>query len=141
MIGRNPGQPLQVYGDGGAPVLAPIVRESAEKLGLEVRLHGTRSMSASDHSPFEEAGIPYLALFTGLHDDYHQVDDEAEALDYQQMEKVVSLAFEVSSRVAGLEEAPGSLPRVGRLGRSFEVVRPGPGERPPHRGKFLHIPV
>jgi len=106
MIGRNPGQAVQVYGDATARALGPIVREAAGKLGLEVALHGTRIMSASDHTPFYEAGIPVLALFTGLHQDYHRPSDEAGTLAYERMESILGLAAETVRSVAELEEAP-----------------------------------
>ena len=45
-------------------------------------------------------GIPYLFFFTGLHPDYHGVDDEAERLSYPRLAEVVGLAWRVASLLA-----------------------------------------
>ncbi len=36
-----------------------------------------------------EAGVPFLSFFTGEHEDYHEVTDEAGKLAYRRMEQLV----------------------------------------------------
>lgn len=130
MIGRNPREPVRVYGDASARFLAPVVREAGGELDLPLALHGGRIMSISDHTSFQQAGIPFLFLFTGLHRDYHQVTDLPERIDFGRMERVVRLAFETARRIAGQERAPTFLYHVGWLGLRFELAGDGPERRP-----------
>jgi Zn-dependent M28 family amino/carboxypeptidase len=55
---------------------------------------------ASDHASFFEKGIPYLFFFTGLHGDYHGVNDEADQLSYPRLAEVIRLAWRVASLLA-----------------------------------------
>ena len=64
------------------------------------RLSSGRGEMASDHAVFFRQGIPYLFFFTGLHPDYHGVDDEAERLSYPRLAEVVRLAWRVASLLA-----------------------------------------
>jgi hypothetical protein len=64
---------------------------------------GRREM-ASDHAVFFRRGVPYLFFFTGLHPDYHGVDDEPERLSYSRLAEVAALAWRAASLLA---DAPG----------------------------------
>jgi hypothetical protein len=53
-------------------------------------------MSArSDHYPFFEAEIPVLYLTTGLHEDYHQPDDDVFLLNLDGMVSIGDLTIAV----------------------------------------------
>lgn len=88
MIGRNPGEPVRVY--GGAEH-AEAVRAVADDVGVEVepRAHGSRS--ASDHTVFLREGVESLFFHTGLHEDYHEVTDELPLIDTEHMARVLHL--------------------------------------------------
>jgi hypothetical protein len=43
--------------------------------------------------------VPALFFHTGLHDDYHTVDDETDKIDFAQMELVTRLAADVVQRL------------------------------------------
>ena len=123
MLGRNPENPVRLIGDGFAPGLAAVVdatfvvqRLEEEKAAraerrherpLEIRLGGLEYTGDSDHAPFYARGVPFLTLFTGLHEDYHQLSDQAELIDFPRMESIVRLAGGILERVA---EQPDALP-------------------------------
>lgn len=58
---------------------------------------------SSDQASFIIKGIPAVMFFRGLHPDYHTVRDTPEKLDYEAMEKVARLIFNVSWSYANEE--------------------------------------
>ncbi|NBC30004.1 MAG: M28 family peptidase [Spirochaetes bacterium] len=69
-----------------ANALAPFAVISAG-VSPDLRSHSRRS--ASDHTVFLEQGIDAVLFHTGLHADYHSVEDEANSLDYEHMARVI----------------------------------------------------
>jgi hypothetical protein len=97
MIGRNPGESLRIYGAHTLEDLRDIVAGASERYALSVDLQSSspyREM-ISDHTPFEERDIPYLAFFSGVHDDYHEVSDHAEKLFYERVEAITQVSLDV----------------------------------------------
>jgi Peptidase family M28 len=56
----------------------------------------------SDHAEYARYGIPIAFFTTGGHQDYHQVTDEAQYIDYTHMAKVDQLVFDIAVSVADL---------------------------------------
>jgi hypothetical protein len=56
----------------------------------------------SDHYNYARKGIPIIFFFDGVHEDYHQLGDSADKIDYQKMEKITRtiymLLWEVANR-------------------------------------------
>ena len=103
MIGRNPDDPVEVF-SGGHAGFDRIVEEANASLGLELDLSGVPSDAYSDYYPFYKRGIPFAYFFTGLHEDYHQVDDHADRLAYGRMERIVRLAYRTLAVIADRED-------------------------------------
>ena len=99
MIGRNPGEPVQILADDPDGELRRIVEAASAALPAP-RLSSGRGETASDHTAFFRQGTPYLFFFTGLHPDYHGVDDEAQRLSYPRLAEVIRLAWRVASLLA-----------------------------------------
>ena len=59
----------------------------------------------SDHAPFFDRGIPFLMMHTGLHDDYHRPSDDAHLINYDGMQHVARLTFDVVNELASLPQA------------------------------------
>jgi hypothetical protein len=57
----------------------------------------------SDHYEYARYGIPVVFFTTGLHQDYHQLTDEAQYIDYDHMARVDRLVYDVATRVADLD--------------------------------------
>ncbi len=90
MIGRNPDQPVRVFGKGVDERVRTGLETTAEALDLKWTWSGAGPSPAnSDYGPFTEAGVPFLSFFTGEHEDYHEVTDEAGKLAYRRMEQLV----------------------------------------------------
>lgn len=123
MIGRNPESPVLVGGDGYARGLRQMVGGMPD--ALDLRFAGTSYLGNSDHHPFFEQDIPFLAFFTGVHPDYHGLDDEAHKLEYGRMAHVVEMVHGVAEKLALGGEVPGFIHRVTWLGLQLEESENG----------------
>ena len=57
----------------------------------------------SDHYEYARYGIPIVFFTTGLHQDYHQLTDEPQYIDYAHMARVDHLVYDVAWKVANLD--------------------------------------
>jgi hypothetical protein len=68
--------------------------------------HPERIYCRSDHYNYARYGIPITFFTTGLHDDYHQVTDEPNRIDYDHMARVGILVRDIATTVANLDHRP-----------------------------------
>jgi Zn-dependent M28 family amino/carboxypeptidase len=61
-------------------------------------------LTRSDYYNFHKHGIPVLGVTTGLHDDYHQISDETDKIDYLKMRRVAQFCYLVANEVANKAE-------------------------------------
>jgi Zn-dependent M28 family amino/carboxypeptidase len=57
----------------------------------------------SDHYMYARFGIPITFFFTSVHQDYHQVTDEPQYIDYTHYARIVNLVHDIADRVANLD--------------------------------------
>ena len=57
----------------------------------------------SDHYMYARYGIPIIFFTTGLHEDYHQLTDEPEYIDYSHMQRIASYIHDLALTVANLD--------------------------------------
>ena len=60
----------------------------------------------SDHYNFARKGVPVLFFFTGTHEDYHGVDDEADRILYDKTARITRLIFYLALEIANADERP-----------------------------------
>jgi hypothetical protein len=65
--------------------------------------HPQQYYCRSDHYEYARYGIPIAFFSTGGHRDYHQVTDEAEYIDYEQLARVTTLVRDIALRAANLD--------------------------------------
>jgi hypothetical protein len=65
--------------------------------------HPQQYYCRSDHYEYARYGIPITFFSTGGHRDYHQVTDEPQYIDYDQLARVANLVHDVADRVANLD--------------------------------------
>jgi hypothetical protein len=65
--------------------------------------HPEQYYCRSDHYEYARYGIPVTFFSTGGHRDYHQVTDEPQYIDYDQMARVANLVHDVAWRLADLD--------------------------------------
>lgn len=68
--------------------------------------HPERIYCRSDHYNYARYGIPITFFTTGLHNDYHQVTDEPQYIDYEHMTRTANFVRDVALRVANLDHRP-----------------------------------
>jgi hypothetical protein len=68
--------------------------------------HPQQYYCRSDHYEYARYGIPIVFFSTGGHRDYHQVTDEAQYIDYDQLARVATLVRDVAVRAANLDHRP-----------------------------------
>ncbi|HMA39650.1 MAG TPA: M28 family peptidase [Gemmatimonadales bacterium] len=68
--------------------------------------HPLQYYCRADHYSYARYGIPSVALSRGEHLDYHQVTDEAQYIDYDDLARVARLVHDAALRVANLDHRP-----------------------------------
>lgn len=58
----------------------------------------------SDHYNFAKNNIPVIFYFNGVHEDYHQVTDTAEKIDFKKIETITRLVFLTAWELANRDE-------------------------------------
>ena len=121
MIGRNPEDPVDAYGDGFVSGLRPIVEAANAEVGLDLNFGGDDYQGNSDHNAFNESYIPWMFFFTGLHEDYHGLFDHADKLAYDQMSQILQVAHGTLDELANADRAPRYVHNIGWLGVRIEL--------------------
>lgn len=60
----------------------------------------------SDHAMYARYGVPVTFFHTGLHPDYHQVTDEPQYVDYEKLQRVATLVFDVAAELGNGADRP-----------------------------------
>ena len=104
MVGRNEEDSLQLIGAQEGSFLMRAAR--AENAAIGFRLVRTSLESGgSDHESFEKQHIPVLFFHSGLHPEYHRVDDEARLISDAKIARVADLVFRTAWHVANQEDS------------------------------------
>ena len=85
-----------------------------ELTGINLNLHErfnskddpNRFYQRSDHWNFGKHGIPFIFFFTGTHEDYHGVDDEAHKIAYDRMTDITRVIFATAWQIANQDIPP-----------------------------------
>lgn len=111
VAGGGPGY-LQLIGSRRlSPELGDIVEAEGAKFTPAFRFdyqfdannHPQQFYCRSDHYMYARYGIPVVFMSTGGHAEYHQVTDEPQYLDYDQLARVSQLVHNVAKAVADLD--------------------------------------
>jgi hypothetical protein len=68
--------------------------------------HPLQYYCRADHYNYARYTIPAVALSRGEHLDYHQVTDEPQYIDYEDMTRVSKLVYDAAMRIANLDHRP-----------------------------------
>ena len=99
MVGQMRGDKLVVFGSESAAEWADVIGRATAKTKLDVNSQGD-GYGPSDQTSFYAARVPVLHVFTGAHERYHTPDDDAEALNYEGLERVVDFTTAVAGELA-----------------------------------------
>jgi Tol biopolymer transport system component len=100
MVGRLRGNALSVLGAESAQEWHELVIPVCERAELACTLGGD-GYGPSDQYPFYAAGVPVLHFFTGVHEDYHKVSDDADKVNAEGGVRVASLVADLTEELSG----------------------------------------
>lgn len=133
MIGRLRNEKVEIIGTRTAPGLRRAAALANRDTGL--LLDCTWEMvDNSDHYPFFQRNIPVLMLHTGLHDDYHRPSDDVERIEFDGMQRVTRLLFQMVYALAN-EDARPAFRGVSR-GENLTAQRRAEQPLPPPPGRL-----
>lgn len=95
-----------VITDNQSKELTAIANEVDKKSPIDIdyslsgRDNPLQLYSRSDHYNFAKKDIPILFFSTGLHTDYHKPGDVAEKLDYEKMELIAKMVYEIGYTIS-----------------------------------------
>jgi Zn-dependent M28 family amino/carboxypeptidase len=101
---------INIIGTTRSVDMKQAVQKANGGVGLELKFRYDNNVSnlmrRSDHWPFLQHGIPALWFHTGLHPDYHTMYDRPEKVNYDKMEKVARLVYQMSWDLAQQPSRP-----------------------------------
>ena len=104
MVGRYEAKkPVQVYGTGTAENLRNFVTSLSDTSVIKFTL-SDEGYGPSDHSSFYGKNIPVLFYTTGAHLDYHTPSDTYDKINYEGMEMLAPIIYNVAENLANSPE-------------------------------------
>jgi Tol biopolymer transport system component len=91
MVGRAKNNELMVQGAGSSDAWKPLVEKGNVAAGFSIKMDDDPYLP-TDVTAFYPKGIPVLTFFTGSHEDYHRPTDDAQTLNYPDMERIAKFA-------------------------------------------------
>ncbi len=125
MVGRLRDERVIVYGARTAAGLRRLASLANQESSLVLDFD-RKQRKDSDHWTFYQRRIPYLMFHTGEHADYHRPSDDAPKLNFDGLQRLAGMVFEVTRTAATLTSLTGFRNEVLSEGpvRSHETVRP-----------------
>jgi len=105
MIGRLRNDKLVIYGINTGSSFPDILKRASEGTDLKLDLHDAMPNN-SDHWSFYSKKVPVVALFTGLHKDYHRATDTVDKIELDGMVRVLRLAYGIVHGIADAGDRP-----------------------------------
>jgi hypothetical protein len=105
MVGRLENGRLILQGIGSSPDWRGLVEKINVTTPLDVTLQDDPYLPTDTHA-FYPAGIPVIAFFTGVHDDYNRPTDDADTLNYAGMERLGRWARNLITTLAERYDRP-----------------------------------
>jgi peptidase M28-like protein/PDZ domain-containing protein len=105
MVGRMRDNKLAVQATGTSPGWATLLERANVAAGFDLTLQPD-PYQPTDVQTFNQASVPSLNFTTGAHVDYHKPSDTADKIDYEDLDRIASLAASVVSRLMEQREPP-----------------------------------
>ena len=115
MVGRMRDNKLTVQALGSSSIWPELLEEINASFDFDLQPVSDPYLP-TDVMSLNLAEVPSLALFTGSHEDYHRPTDDAETVNYLDLERIARYGAAVAARLVN-ESAPPDFIRVERTGR------------------------
>ncbi len=121
MVGRMQENKLAVQATGTSPFWPAVLERANIAAGFDLAIQPD-PYQPSDVATFNQAGVPSLSFTTGAHSDYHKPSDTADKINYEDLDRVATMAAAIVRRVMDADQPPQftkveqSLQTAGRAG-------------------------
>lgn len=105
MVGRMRDNALTAQGLGSSSVWPGLVDAVNGAFGFDLQRVRDPYLS-TDSMAFIEAEVPSLALFTGGHPDYHRPSDDADTINFPDLERIARYGAAVAARLIDEPDPP-----------------------------------
>ena len=105
MVGRLADNNLIIQGMGSSTAWKRIVEKANVAAGFSLKLQND-PYQPTDITSIYPKGVPSIALFTGLHKDYHKPSDDAATLNYEGLERVAQFSARLITELVGNATRP-----------------------------------
>jgi len=105
MVGRMQDNKLGVQAAGTSPSWSRMLEQANIAAGFNLQVQQD-PYQPTDVATFNLAGVPCLAFFTGTHVDYHRPTDTADKINYEDLDRIVVFAADITRRLEDLAEPP-----------------------------------
>ena len=105
MVGRMQDNKLAVQATGTSPIWASVLERANVAAGFDLTLQED-PYQPTDVATFNQASVPSLNFTTGAHVDYHKPSDTADKINYEDLDRIASLASTVVRRLMDMDDAP-----------------------------------
>ena len=102
MVGRyDESKGVKIIGTNSSKEGKKLIESITAKSDLKINMP-TKSLffASSDHANFYRYGIPVFFFNTDTHKDYHRVSDEVQKIDFVNMQKIISIAYDLTDNLA-----------------------------------------
>ena len=101
---------VNILGHSYSRSLTEMVRSANRESELDLKMrydnNASNLLRRSDQWPFLQTGVPALFFHTGLHPDYHTIYDRPEKIEYEKMERIVRLVYQLAWDLADSDVQP-----------------------------------
>ena len=101
---------INILGHSYSRTMTEMVRSANRESELDLKMGYDNNVSnllrRSDQWPFLQTGVPALFFHTGLHPDYHTIYDRPEKIEYEKMERIVRLVYQMAWDLADSDVQP-----------------------------------
>ena len=129
MVGRLKNNKLIVQGLGTSSIWKKLIEKRNVSAGFSLKLENAPPRN-TDNGSIDPKGVPSLAIFTGLHKDYHKPTDDPATLNYEGMERIAQFTGRILLDLVGDMKRPdyikvkrGAAPARGNM-RAYTGVIP-----------------
>ncbi len=105
MVGRMKNNQLIMQGMGTSSVWKKLVEKRNVAAGFSLKLQND-PYQPTDITSIYPKGVPSIALFTGLHKDYHKPSDDPDTLNYEDLERVAKFTGQLTMDLVGDMKRP-----------------------------------
>ncbi len=123
MVGRVRDNVLTLQAVGSSDIWPRLIERTNVPVGFDVRTQDDPWVP-TDSTAFNLFKVPTLSFFSGTHEQYHSPRDDADLINYEDLDRVARFGALLARRVANEGEPPAfvDIPRSGPQGGSRDTV-------------------